>query len=872
MGSSAARPPGPQPRRRLDGRRERPQAVQAQQAAQCPAWEAPSAARAAATPLREPPPAARPPATPAAAQRQAEQHRQPAPRAPAAHAVATQPAPAPPAPPPARQVLERPQPRVGAPRGSAAARAAAAGEKAVELWTDIDRRRVEQAEPPPAGERGWAPDAVSRAAGQQLADGHGAPPSGASGEIALAWGADGGWEGPAPAPEAAWAGGGGGPGPPPEERRRDHRRQHRKHRKHARGEAHEEVAPPWCAEGAPAEGAAAFGGDAGGFEGAPGPGDGGGAPGGAAGLGGDAAASGAPERLAASGALPPWRAALEAQEAEWPLAPGTRFQQAHSVGTLDWAFVSHAQLARALPEARRPRWPCVPKDVDVSWARRSPRAVGTEVAAPRGSSGRPDPLAWATAAGFRTGAWGKQRAGAPPPLPQIRGREEATAARNNQVLKQLVEYVQLLKEQVHGEAGGGGPRPAAAGAAAAAEQRGAGASVASWAPSAEELERYAAVFAGAAQGGAVVGPDRGREVFEQSQLPTPELAQIWRMADVDNDGALGRGEFLCAMTMVGKRLGGAELPVELPPELAELARDGGPLGVAAPGAPLALPASATPLAPKPSSWQVADAELERYRAQFSSLDDASAGWLPPEAVVPVLQQTGVPDDDLSYLWDLLNQADPGRVTPGEFVCIMVLVDRVRGGEPHPMRLPGELAALLGHPAGTPQSVRAPSRGPSRDALQGHSPHFGTAAAGAEGDAGLAPAAGVVAMADEAQAPVEARPADPSPAAGSVTGQLPMRPSREEVESYVALFRSRDVSGSGFMDPGQARELLERSGLPVPELQRIWHMADADGDGRLSEPEFVYAVVLARRRQQGAPLPPALPPELAAAVAGAAPSP
>lgn len=62
---------------------------------------------------------------------------------------------------------------------------------------------------------------------------------------------------------------------------------------------------------------------------------------------------------------------------------------------------------------------------------------------------------------------------------------------------------------------------------------------------------------------------RGRDFFLQSGLSPTILGQIWRVADVDDDGGLNAVEFSIAMHLVYLALEGTPPPLTLPPPLAE---------------------------------------------------------------------------------------------------------------------------------------------------------------------------------------------------------------------------------------------------------------------------------------------------------------
>ncbi|GBP65692.1 Intersectin-1 [Eumeta japonica] len=60
---------------------------------------------------------------------------------------------------------------------------------------------------------------------------------------------------------------------------------------------------------------------------------------------------------------------------------------------------------------------------------------------------------------------------------------------------------------------------------------------------------------------------QARSIMLQSRLPQQALAQIWALADLDNDGKLGCEEFVLAMYLCEKATQGEPVPSKLPPEL-----------------------------------------------------------------------------------------------------------------------------------------------------------------------------------------------------------------------------------------------------------------------------------------------------------------
>ncbi|KAI7822764.1 hypothetical protein BX661DRAFT_200287 [Kickxella alabastrina] len=89
-----------------------------------------------------------------------------------------------------------------------------------------------------------------------------------------------------------------------------------------------------------------------------------------------------------------------------------------------------------------------------------------------------------------------------------------------------------------------------------------------WAISAQEKAQYETVFRRWDSGRrGVLKGDQAREVFAQAGLAQAELAQVWALADINNQGELNLDEFSVAMHLIFRRLAGAPLPRELPREL-----------------------------------------------------------------------------------------------------------------------------------------------------------------------------------------------------------------------------------------------------------------------------------------------------------------
>ncbi|KAH8282331.1 hypothetical protein KR054_006910, partial [Drosophila jambulina] len=86
-----------------------------------------------------------------------------------------------------------------------------------------------------------------------------------------------------------------------------------------------------------------------------------------------------------------------------------------------------------------------------------------------------------------------------------------------------------------------------------------------WAVQAAQKRKYTQVFNAndRTRSGYLTGA-QARGVLVQSKLPQVTLAQIWTLSDIDGDGRLSCDEFILAMFLCEKAMGGEKIPVTLP--------------------------------------------------------------------------------------------------------------------------------------------------------------------------------------------------------------------------------------------------------------------------------------------------------------------
>uniref|UniRef100_A0A8V0Y9W5 Intersectin-1 n=1 Tax=Gallus gallus TaxID=9031 RepID=A0A8V0Y9W5_CHICK len=261
-----------------------------------------------------------------------------------------------------------------------------------------------------------------------------------------------------------------------------------------------------------------------------------------------------------------------------------------------------------------------------------------------------------------------------------------------------------------------------------------------WAITVEERAKHDQQFHSLKPTSGFITGDQARNFFFQSGLPQPVLAQIWALADMNNDGRMDQLEFSIAMKLIKLKLQGYQLPSALPPVMKQppIALPSAPgfgnmpslttvapvpmasipvVGMSPPlvssvpaaavpplanGAPAViqpLPAFAHPgmLHTEPlctillltNQWAVPQSSRLKYRQLFNSHDKTMSGHLTGPQARTILMQSSLPQAQLATIWNLSDIDQDGKLTAEEFILAMHLIDVAMSGQPLPPVLPPE---------------------------------------------------------------------------------------------------------------------------------------------------------------------------------------
>ncbi|XP_044140388.1 intersectin-1 isoform X3 [Bufo gargarizans] len=226
-----------------------------------------------------------------------------------------------------------------------------------------------------------------------------------------------------------------------------------------------------------------------------------------------------------------------------------------------------------------------------------------------------------------------------------------------------------------------------------------------WAITVEERVKHDQQFHGLNPTAGYITGDQARNFFLQSGLHPPVLAQIWALADMNNDGRMDQLEFSIAMKLIKLKLQGYPLPSALPTAMLKP-----PVAIPPPSGFATLPKSSSfgrsgagaqinaktlqkaqsfdvAVTPPVPEWAVPQSSRLKYRQLFNSQDKTMSGHLTGPQARTILMQSSLPQAQLATIWNLSDIDQDGKLTAEEFILAMHLIDLAMSGQPLPPVLP-----------------------------------------------------------------------------------------------------------------------------------------------------------------------------------------
>ncbi|KAF2804290.1 uncharacterized protein BDZ99DRAFT_425887 [Mytilinidion resinicola] len=357
--------------------------------------------------------------------------------------------------------------------------------------------------------------------------------------------------------------------------------------------------------------------------------------------------------------------------------------------------------------------------------------------------------------------------------------------------------------------------------------------------------KFEQLFKSAAGNGQALSGDKARDLLLRSKLSGDALSHIWTLSDTTKSGQLLFPEFALAMYLCNLALTGKELPNTLPERIQNevsgmvdiisfgIADDAQPTK---PGRPRPSPNAPSFDEPQQNSQLPT---IQQPQPQPSNSALLSQLVSQPTGFTP--QMTGYPSQPQGF------QPQPTGMQPQPTGYGMPQATGYNGPRPPMPPMPTGygsnltptqtgMAPLNSQPTGMPGQwglVNAPATGlPNIEALQ------------------------------RQMMPQQGREQGGYSAAGlSGNATIPWAITKPEKKLYDETFKAWDGFGRGYISGEQSLEIFGQSGLPKPDLERIWTLADSADRGRLNLDEFAVAMHLIYRKLNGYPVPNRLPPEL-----------
>ncbi|CAL1703981.1 unnamed protein product [Somion occarium] len=382
-------------------------------------------------------------------------------------------------------------------------------------------------------------------------------------------------------------------------------------------------------------------------------------------------------------------------------------------------------------------------------------------------------------------------------------------------------------------------------------------------PTAAEVALVNQIFAQAdTQKLGVVTGDAAVKIFGGSKLSPSVLAEVWALADEDNNGVLTRKGVAVAVRLLGHAQHGEGVSDAL-------VHKPGPVPIIEGlNAPIAQQTTGIPTArsPPPGLPPLTPQDKAKFMKLFIGCGPVN-GLLSGEKARDVLVKSKLPVDKLSQIWFLADTKNRGALDAADFIVAMYLIQASMSGQLKtiPAMLPSWLheqaksgpESLTSHTTGESGSFSPTSSIFPRPVSTIQPQYTGQSLQPQMTGQALRPTATGPAL-----PPRSALGSSPFPLAAQQTSQtLPWDVSPTEKINADRFFDTLDTHKRGYIDGEVAVPFFVQSKLPDDVLAQIWDLSDLNNDGLLTRDGFAVAMHLIQSKLAGKELPPTLPPTL-----------